>query len=70
MTGPSGGSNLSGVFWTVLLNGPLALGAYWTARNGWRQPAGLTRWLAAGVLAWTWITLGMVLLGSFSSLSR
>ncbi len=59
-----------GVLWTLLLNGPLALGAYWVAWHGFRQPAGLTRWLAAGLLAWAWLTLGMEVLGPFGGLSR
>ena len=54
---------------TLLLNGTLGLGAYWMARHGFRQPAGLTRSLAAVVLAWAWSTLGMEILGSFGWLA-
>ena len=48
--------------WAIPLNGMLGVGAYRAARHGFRQPAGLTRGLAA-VLAWTWATLGMEALG-------
>ncbi len=56
--------------WTFLMNGPLGLGAYWAARHGFRQPPGLPRFLAAVVLAWAWITLGMEVFGSLGWLSR
>ncbi|MBV8610227.1 MAG: hypothetical protein JO034_22550, partial [Singulisphaera sp.] len=50
--------------WALPLNGVLGVGAYWAARHGFRQPAGLTRGLAAAILAWTWATLGMEALGT------
>ena len=50
--------------WALPLNGFLGVGAYWAARHGFRQPAGLTRGLAAAILAWTWVTLGMEALGT------
>src|SRR5687767_803468 len=58
------------LLWTFLMNGPLGIGAYWVARHGFRQPPGLPRLLAAVVLAWAWITLGMEALGSLGWLSR
>ena len=74
---PSGGNAAEGgrtplmsLLWTFLMNGPLGLGAYWVARHGFRQPPGLSRFLAAVVLAWAWITLGMEVLGSLGWLSR
>ena len=59
-----------GWFWTALLNGGLAIAAYWTARFGLRQPAGWPRILAAVVLAWGWLTVGMEALGSTGLLAR
>ena len=48
---------------TLLLNGTLGLAGYWTARHGFRMPAGLPRGLAAVTIAWAWATLGMEVLG-------
>src|SRR5258708_2123478 len=59
---------MMGLLDTFVLNGMLGLGAYWTARHGFRQPAGLTRALAAVTLAWTWATLGLEILGSVGAL--
>jgi hypothetical protein len=56
--------------WTLLLNTPLGLAAWWVARFGFRQPAGLPRGLAAATLAWTWATLGMEVLGPVGLLTR
>ncbi|MGC8642244.1 MAG: glycosyltransferase family 39 protein, partial [Isosphaeraceae bacterium] len=56
--------------WTVLLNGTVGLAAYWTARYGFRQPAGEARTLAGLTLAWIWITLGMIILGVQGWLGR
>lgn len=53
-----------GLLGTSGLNGMLGLGAYWTARHGFRQPAGLARALAAVTLAWTWATVGLEVLGA------
>ncbi len=58
------------LLWTLLMNGPLGLGAYWVARHGFREPPGLSRFLASVVLAWSWITLGMEVLGSLGWMSR
>ena len=58
------------LLWTFLMNGTLGLGAYWAARHGFRQPPGLARFLAAVILAWAWITLGMEVFGSLGWLSR
>lgn len=49
---------------TLLMNGPLAIGAYWASRHGLQQPPGVARGLGAAVLAWAWATIGMELLGS------
>jgi hypothetical protein len=51
--------------WTVSLNAMLALGGFWVAQFGLRQPAGFPRILAAATLAWAWISLGLELTGSF-----
>ena len=59
---------LLGLVLTFALNGMLALGAYWTARHGFRQPAGFPRTLATVTLAWTWLTVGLELLGTLGML--
>src|SRR3954470_15952785 len=56
--------------WTLLLNVPLGLGAWWVAGHSFRQPSGLSRALAAVTLAWAWATLGMEILGAAGVLSR
>ncbi len=40
------------------------LGGHWHARYVLKQPRGLPRALAAAVLGWAWLTVGMQLLGS------
>ncbi len=57
-----------GWFWTTILNGMLGLGGYWGARHVCRLSPGLPRGLGATVLAWTWMTLGMQVLGSLALL--
>lgn len=59
-----------GWLWTLALNGMPALGAYWAARHGFRQPRGLPRVLAAATLAWAWIIAGMEVLGFAGFLDR
>jgi hypothetical protein len=59
-----------GWIWTAVLNGGLGVAAYWVARFGLRQPPGLPRALAAGVLAWAWLTIGMEALGALGLLAR
>ncbi|SIO59924.1 4-amino-4-deoxy-L-arabinose transferase [Singulisphaera sp. GP187] len=59
---------MMGLLGTIVLNATLGLGAYWTARHGFRQPAGLTRALAAVTLAWTWATVGLEILGALGAL--
>lgn len=59
-----------GFVWTVGLLGGLAVAAYFVAREGLRQPPGLPRGLASVVLGWTWLTVGVELLGSFGFLQR
>jgi hypothetical protein len=54
---------------TLLLNGTLGLGAYWTARHGFRMPRGLPRGLAAFTTAWAWAILGMEVLGPLGCLT-
>jgi hypothetical protein len=61
---------VEGLLWTVLLNAPLMLGGWWAARFGLGQPRGVVRWLSAAVLAWTWATIGLELLGSIGLMSR
>ncbi len=58
-----------GLLATLFLNAALALAGYWTARHAFRQPPGLTRGLAAVTLAWTWATVGMLLLGALGWLA-
>ncbi|MGE3817925.1 MAG: ArnT family glycosyltransferase [Isosphaeraceae bacterium] len=56
--------------WTASLNGGLCAAGYLAARDGLRQPRGLTLGLATAVLSWSWLTLGLELLGSFGFLAR
>ncbi|RUL85842.1 glycosyltransferase family 39 protein [Tautonia sociabilis] len=58
------------MLWTILLNGPLLLGGYWAARDGFGQPRGAARWLAAAVISWAWVTLGMQTLGAVGLMTR
>ena len=59
-----------GPLWTILLNLPIVVGARWTAGRGFGMPAGSMRWLAASVLGWAWITVGMEVFGTIGLLSR
>jgi hypothetical protein len=59
-----------GWIWTVVLNSGLGLAAYGVSRFGLRQPAGLVRTLAAAVLAWGWLTIGVEALGAIGWLDR
>lgn len=59
-----------GWVWTLILNGGLWVAAVFAARDGFRQPPGAARWLAAAVLGWTWITLGLEIPGSFGGIGR
>ena len=59
-----------GLAWTVLLNGLLGAGAYLAARSLFRQPAGLPRFFAACVVAWTWVILGCEFTSSLARLDR
>ena len=59
-----------GLAWTLLLNGPLAAGAYAAARGLFRQPPGLPRLFAACVLAWSWVILGCELTSLITRLDR
>ncbi|AMV37131.1 glycosyltransferase family 39 protein [Planctomyces sp. SH-PL62] len=45
------------------------LGAWWCATRVLRQPHGPARILAVGVLAWTWVTVGVQLLGTLGFLN-
>jgi hypothetical protein len=56
--------------WTFLLNGTLAAGGYIAARNLFGISAGVIRSIAAAILGWAWITLGMTVLGWAGVLSR
>ena len=51
------------VFLTLALNGTLAVGGYLVARHVFRQTCGMPRFLAAAVVAWAWLTIGMQTLG-------
>jgi len=59
-----------GWVWTAVLNGALGASAYLVARFGMRMPAGLTRALAAAVLAWVWVTVGVEIFGGLGLLTR
>lgn len=59
-----------GLLWTLLLNGLLGFGGYRGSRNLFRLPHGLQSVLGATVLAWSWLTLGMQVLGPWGYLSR
>ena len=59
-----------GLVWALSLHGAVAAVAYSAARDVFRQPAGWPRVLAAAVIGWTWLTVGMELLGSFGLLAR
>ncbi|MDG3005741.1 glycosyltransferase family 39 protein [Paludisphaera mucosa] len=50
-------------------NAFVLLGAWWGATYGLRQPRGTARMLAAALLGWAWITLGMQLLGTIGLLT-
>lgn len=56
--------------WTAALNGGLGVGAYWVSRFGFRQAPGSPRALAAVVIGWAWLTVGMEILGVFGLLAR
>ena len=59
-----------GGIWTLVLNGGLAIAAYWVARFGFRQAAGWPRFLAAALIGWAWLTVGMELFGTVGLLFR
>ena len=59
-----------GVVWLVLGLSPLLLAAWLLARHGLRVEAGSPRVLAAAVLAWGWVTVGMEILGNLGRLDR
>jgi hypothetical protein len=54
---------------TLALNGPVVVGAYLFARFALNQPRGLTRALAALIIGWAWITVGVQLTGSIGCLA-
>ena len=57
------------VVWTILLCGGLALAGDLGARRGLGFDRGTPRLLAASILAWTWATLGLQLLGATGHLA-
>jgi len=59
-----------GVATTLLGLAPLALGGTLAARRVFRLPPGLPALLAAVVLAWAWLTVGMIGLGTVGWLGR
>lgn len=56
--------------WTLGLNAAVGLGAWFAAASGFGERRGLPRGLAAVVIGWAWITLGMQILGPIGLLSR
>lgn len=59
-----------GWFWTLLLFVPLVGAGYWGARYALKQAPGWPRGLAAILIAWVWLTIGMQGLGMLGLLSR
>lgn len=59
-----------GWVWTAALNVPLLLAGYWTAACLFRLPRGLSRLLASVVVSWSWMTLGVQLLGALGLVGR
>ena len=59
-----------GWIWTFVLNAVLGLAGYLTSRHGFRQPSGWPRTLAAALLGWGWLTIGIELLGTLGLLHR
>src|SRR5580692_4523462 len=59
-----------GLVWSSALNGGLAVASYLVARFGFRQPPGWPRALAAVLLGWCWLTVGMEALWGFGLLGR
>ena len=63
--------------WTIATNGLLGLGAngslllgsYWIARHAFKQPRGLSTWLATAVVYWVASTIGLETLGSCGALA-
>lgn len=64
------GRGLMGWMWTAGLNGPLGVGAWWLARHGFKRRATIDTTLAAVVLAWTWVTVGLEVLGTLGFMTR
>lgn len=60
----------SGWLWTFLIAATLGGAGYWGSRHALRQAPGLPRALAAAVLAWAWLTIGIQSLGISGFLSR
>lgn len=58
------------LLWSAALGGGLVLAAYEVSRYGLRQRRGLPRTLAAVVVAWAWLTIGVEVLGSFGRFER
>ncbi len=48
-------------------NGSLFLGSYWIARHGFKQPRGLSAWLATALIFWVASTIGVEALGCFGA---
>ncbi len=52
------------IVWTLALNLPVLAGGYLASATLLHLETGLDRFLAGSLLAWTWITLGLQILGS------
>jgi hypothetical protein len=61
---------IEGLLWTTAFAALIALGGDWAARYGFRQPPGPPRALATATLAWVWVTLGAMILGTLGWLTR
>lgn len=48
----------------------LAIGGWWISARLLKLPGGAVRFLGAVVVAWTWVTVGMLVLGSFGAITQ
>lgn len=59
-----------GWIWTLAMNAPIGVGAWWAARRLIPRGPALPVLLATAALSWAWITLGCQLLGTLELLTR
>ena len=57
-----------GAAWLAMGVAPVLGGAWLVAKHGFRVEGGPPRVLAAAVLAWAWVTVGMEILGNVGRL--